>query len=91
MLRAEAQMLACASGTIFGREVVPEVCRMSATSSGSAGPGRAAGAHGRAREPEAPCPGLRLGRERDERDAELFRRRDRRRRAARFDDQRLGA
>jgi len=39
MLRAEAQMLAWASGTIFGREVVPEVCRMRATSPGSAGPG----------------------------------------------------
>ena len=35
-------MLECASGTIFGREVVPEVWRMSATSPGSAGPGRAA-------------------------------------------------
>ena len=32
MLRAEVQMLAWVSGTIFGREVVPEVCRMSATS-----------------------------------------------------------
>ena len=42
MLRAEVQMLACVSGTIFGREVVPDVCRMSATSSASAGPGRAA-------------------------------------------------
>ena len=40
MLRAEFQMLACDSGTIFGREVVPDVCRMRATSSGSAGPGR---------------------------------------------------
>ena len=39
MLLAEAQILAPVSGTIFGREVVPEVCRMSATSSGSAGPG----------------------------------------------------
>ncbi len=35
-------MLAGVSGTIFGREVVPDVCRMSATSSGSAGPGLAA-------------------------------------------------
>src|ERR1700722_15954282 len=39
MLRADVQMLACVRGTIFGREVVPEVCRMSATSSGSARPG----------------------------------------------------
>ena len=37
MLRAEAQMLRCDSGTIFGRDVVPEVCRTSAMSSGSAG------------------------------------------------------
>src|SRR3984885_16221294 len=39
MLRAEVQMLPCVSGTIFGLEVVPDVCRMSATSSGLAGPG----------------------------------------------------
>ena len=37
MLPAEVQMLAWRSGTIFGREVVPEVCRMSATSWASAG------------------------------------------------------
>ena len=34
MCRAEAAMFACVSGTIFGREVVPEVCRISATRSG---------------------------------------------------------
>jgi len=33
-LQAEAQMLACVSGTIFGRDVVPEVCRISATFTG---------------------------------------------------------
>src|SRR5690606_27496387 len=38
MLRAVAHMLRWLSGTIFGREVVPEVCSTSATSSGSAGP-----------------------------------------------------
>src|SRR6266850_5043598 len=39
-LRAEAHTLRCASGTIFGREVVPEVCRTRAMSSTDAGPGR---------------------------------------------------
>ena len=34
MLHAEAHTLRCDSGTIFGRDVVPEVCRISATSSG---------------------------------------------------------
>ena len=34
MFRAEVQILRWVSGTIFGREVVPEVCRMSAMSSG---------------------------------------------------------
>ena len=33
MFCAEAVTLPCVSGTIFGREVVPEVCRISATSS----------------------------------------------------------
>ena len=41
MLRAEAQTLPCVSGTIFGREVVPEVCSTSAMSSVSARPPRA--------------------------------------------------
>jgi len=36
MWRAEAATLRCSSGTILGREVVPEVCRISATSSGPA-------------------------------------------------------
>jgi hypothetical protein len=31
---AEAVMFTCRSGTIFGRDVVPEVCNTSATSSG---------------------------------------------------------
>lgn len=39
---AEAQIFACASGTILGRDVVPEVCRISAMSSCWAGPGCAA-------------------------------------------------
>ena len=34
MLRADAQTLRCASGTIFGRDVVPDVCSTSAMSSG---------------------------------------------------------
>ncbi len=38
MWRAEAQTLRWLSGTIFGREVVPEVCSTSATSSGCAIP-----------------------------------------------------
>ncbi len=38
MWRAEARRFFWLRGTIFGREVVPEVCRTSATSSGSAGP-----------------------------------------------------
>src|ERR1019366_4657559 len=36
MLFADAHTLRCASGTIFGRDVVPDVCRTSATSSGDA-------------------------------------------------------
>jgi hypothetical protein len=43
MLRAEAQRFFCDSGTIFGREVVPEVCSTMATSSGWAKPPLAAG------------------------------------------------
>jgi hypothetical protein len=39
-LRAEALTLRWASGTIFGREVVPDVCRTSAMSSAVAGPWR---------------------------------------------------
>jgi len=35
MLPAEAVTLRFDSGTIFGREVVPDVCRISATSSGA--------------------------------------------------------
>ena len=34
-LRAEAQSMRCVRGTSLGRDVVPEVCRRSATSSGS--------------------------------------------------------
>ena len=38
MCLAEAVILTCDSGTIFGREVVPEVCKTNAISSGSAMP-----------------------------------------------------
>ena len=38
-LRALAQVLPCVSGTILGREVVPEVWSTRATSEGTAGPG----------------------------------------------------
>src|SRR5436305_4774285 len=38
MLPAETLMLRWDNGTIFGRDVVPEVCRISAISSGSAKP-----------------------------------------------------
>ena len=83
-------MLAWASGTIFGREVVPEVCRMSATSSGFGGTGPGGGARSpSAGQPERAGAGLRLGSERNERDAKLLRRAKRGRFAARFDDQRL--
>ena len=34
-LRADVQMLACVSGTIFGRDVVPDVRNSSATSAGA--------------------------------------------------------
>ena len=61
MLRAEVQMLAWRSGTIFGREVVPEVCRMSATSSGSTGPGRMAAPSGEPESSNAPAPACRSG------------------------------
>ena len=40
MLPDETLTLRCDSGTIFGRDVVPEVCRTSAMSSGSAKPFR---------------------------------------------------
>ncbi len=42
MFCAEIATLRCESGTILGREVVPEVCRISAMSSGCANPGCAA-------------------------------------------------
>jgi hypothetical protein len=43
MLRAEAQTLDCFRGTIFGREVVPDVCSTRPISSGWAGPPFGAG------------------------------------------------
>src|SRR5271165_3681702 len=42
LFSADFVTLACDSGTIFGRDVVPEVCRINATSSAPARPGRAA-------------------------------------------------
>ncbi len=41
-LPAEAQRLACVSGTIFGRDVVPDVCSTRATSCGPGEAGRSA-------------------------------------------------
>src|SRR6056297_4087787 len=38
---AEAVTLDCSNGTILGRDVVPEVCRISATSSGPGSPSSA--------------------------------------------------
>ena len=38
MFCADAATLDCKSGTILGRDVVPEVCRISATSSGRGAP-----------------------------------------------------
>ena len=90
MLLAEVQMLACVSGTIFGREVVPEVWRMSATSSACAGPGRAAAPIAEPESRKRARAGLRLGVKGNEINAELLRGPERGRFAARFDDQRLG-
>ena len=77
------------SGTIFGREVVPEVCRMSATSSGLAGPGRMAAPSGAPESSNAPAPTCRLRSEGQDRDAKLLGGAKSGRVAARFDDQRL--
>ena len=61
MLRAEAQTFDCFSGTIFGREVVPDVCSTSAMSSACAGPPVAAAlplpAKASLKRP-APCSGI---------------------------------
>ena len=91
ILSAEVATLCCDSGTIFGREVVPEVCRISAMSSGLAKPGRAA-------EPCCPPesvkpPALAFASGVSVRTAmpEFLRRVDGRGGAARFDDERLGA
>ena len=56
MLLADVQMLAPVRGTIFGREVVPDVWRMSATSCASAGPVRAAGFPASPQSRNAPAP-----------------------------------
>ena len=55
--RADAQMFLCASGTILGRDVVPDVCSTSAMSSGVAGAPACAGRSRRAVELEREaCP-----------------------------------
>ena len=58
-------MLRWVSGTIFGREVVPEVCRISATSS-ALGRARARGAAARPSptSANAPAPPFAIGRQR---------------------------
>ena len=62
MLRAEAQTFDCFSGTIFGRDVVPDVWSTRPISSGWAGPELAAGVTvpaGKARvKLPAPCSGV---------------------------------
>src|ERR1700733_13557318 len=86
MLRAEVQMLACVSGTIFGREVVPEVCKMRAVLLASAGPELDAAP---LVTPEGAGFRPRFGSQGNDGDAELLSRSKRRRFATRFDDQRL--
>src|SRR5271165_741660 len=56
MLPADFVTLACDSGTIFGRDVVPEVWRISATSSAAARPGRAAAPFTAPESENAPAP-----------------------------------
>ena len=93
MLRAEVQMLACAKRHDFrprggARRVQDErdVIRLRRRSRALR---RGRDRVDDAREPERARAGLRLRRERDERDAELLRGAKRGRLAARFDDQRL--
>ena len=78
------------SGTIFGREVVPDVCRISAMSSASAGPGRARWRLSPSRTAGTRRPRPAAREQAYQRDAELLRRAKRGRVAARFDDQGLG-
>ena len=59
MLRADAHTFRCDSGTILGRDVVPDVCKINATSSACAGPPCAAGAvcaDAAARSSKSPAP-----------------------------------
>ena len=55
MLRADARTFPCVSGTIFGLEVVPDVCRTRATSSLPAGPPAATGAARSEARPNSPA------------------------------------
>ena len=58
---ADAHTLRCVNGTIFGREVVPDVCNTNATSSGNAGPGCAGAAGARAEVSKVNEPAPRAG------------------------------
>jgi hypothetical protein len=72
MLPAEAHRFFCDSGTIFGREVVPEVCSTMATSSGWAKPPVVAGLPAPAPCSEKlPAPGRAVGHQFDDGYAEL--------------------
>ena len=91
MFQPEAQRLRWLSGTILGRDVVPEVCSTSATSSAPASPCAAGAGTRLPAQREAACAALRLRRQRNDLDAELFGDLDGRRRAVLFDDQELRA
>ena len=88
--RAEAATLAWESGTSFGREVVPEVWRRSATSSGSARPD-VDRSERRSVEGECRRPRSVVGIEPEDRDAEPLGDRDRGSGLVACDQDRLGA
>ncbi len=90
MCRAEAAMLDCSSGTTLGRDVVPEVCRISATSSGPGVARRLGCACGRGHQPELAGRQIGLRLETQDGDAERLRRRNGRTVGARRHDQRPG-
>ena len=92
MCSAEAHRLRCDSGTILGREVVPEVCSTSAMSSGSAMPPRAAAVPRASvgHERKAAGTGVRARHQFDDPHAQPLRDLDGRTAAATRDDQRLG-
>ena len=87
MLRAEAARLRWRSGTIFGRDVVPEVCSTRATSSGSAA---ARGIRERNRKRIAAGRTAFVRRQLDQRDLALRGHGARRQVGTALDDQRLG-